>query len=52
MNGENWLLLTDELVELRNNRLKFKTSGELPIILEESMEYTHINKEKLKDFNT
>ena len=24
---------------LRNNRLKFKTSGELPIILEEYVEY-------------
>ena len=25
---------------LSNNRLKFETSGELPIILEESMKYT------------
>ena len=29
----NWL-------SLRNNQLKFETSGELPIILEESIEYT------------
>ena len=27
-------------LSLRNNRLKFETSGELPIILEESIEYT------------
>ena len=36
--GENWQLVTDEPVELRNNRLKFETSGTLPIILEESIE--------------
>ena len=27
-------------LSLRNNRLRFKTSGELPITLEELMEYT------------
>ena len=32
---ENWRLVTDELVEV-----KFKTSGQLLIILEESIEYT------------
>ena len=32
MNGENQL-------SLRKDRLKFKTSGELPIILEEPMAY-------------
>ena len=38
MNADNkW---TNELVELRNNWLKFiKSSGELPIIFEESLEY-------------
>ena len=35
---------------LRNNRLKFKTSREVLIILEDSTEYTsNINKEKPKD---
>ena len=29
-------------LSLRNNRLKFKTAGKLPIILEESVEYTPI----------
>jgi hypothetical protein len=27
-------------LSLRNNRLKFKTSGELPITLEDFIEYT------------
>ena len=36
--GENQQSVTDEPVEFRNNRLKLKTSGGLPIILEESME--------------
>ena len=27
-------------LSLRNNRLKFKTAGKLPIILEEFIEYT------------
>jgi hypothetical protein len=27
-------------LSLRKNQLEFETSGELPIILEESMEYT------------
>ena len=40
MIGENRQLVTDEPVEFENYRLKFKTSGELPITLEESMEYT------------
>ena len=42
MIGENRQLVTDEPVELRNNRLKFKTGGKLPIILEEFLEYTPI----------
>ena len=29
-------------LSLRNNRYKFKTSGKLPIILEEMIEYTPI----------
>ena len=29
-------------LSLRNNRLKFKTTGKLPIILEEFIEYTPI----------
>jgi hypothetical protein len=42
MIGENRQLVTNEPVELslRINRLKFKTSGELPITLEEFMEHT------------
>ena len=37
---------------LRNNQLKFKTSGELPIISEEFREYTsNYDKEKLEDVN-
>ena len=28
MNRDNRPLVTDELIELENNRLKFKTSGE------------------------
>ena len=42
MIGENRQLVTDEPVSLRNNRLKFKTAGKLPIILEEFIEYTPI----------
>ena len=40
MNKEN------QLLTCRSNWLKFKTSGKLPIILEESMDYTLINEEK------
>ena len=40
MVGENWQLVTNEPVELRNNRLKFKTPRNLPIILVKFMEYT------------
>jgi hypothetical protein len=29
-------------LSLRNNRLKFKTAGKLPIVLEEFTEYTPI----------
>ena len=38
MSGKNRRLVADELVELRNKRLKLETSGELLIILEESIE--------------
>ena len=40
INGENRLLVTDELVEFKNNRLKLKTSGKSPIVLEEFVDYT------------
>jgi hypothetical protein len=42
----NWL-------SLRNNRLKFKASGGLPITLEEFMEYTSLKLiyKKLEDVN-
>ena len=42
MIGENRQLVTNEPVEFENNRLKFKTAGKLPIILEEFVEYTPI----------
>ena len=41
MIGENWQLVTNEPVSsLRNNRLKFKTAGKSPVILEEYIEHT------------
>ena len=40
MIGENQPLVANELMNLRNNWLKFKTLRILPTILEESMEYT------------
>ena len=43
MIGENRQLVTDELVEFEKlNQLKFKTAGKLPVILEESIEYSPI----------
>ena len=42
MIGENRQLVTDEPVELRNNRLMLKSAGKLPTIQEEFMEYTPI----------
>ena len=39
--GENRQLVTDEPVEVTGNyRVKFKTAGILPVILEEFIEYT------------
>jgi hypothetical protein len=38
---KQWTEITGHL--LRMNRSKFKTSRKLSIVLEESMEYTHIN---------
>ena len=35
MIGENRQLVKDEAAEFENSRLKFKTAGKLPIILEE-----------------
>jgi hypothetical protein len=40
MSRKNQQLVADEPVEFEKYRLKFKTSGELPINLEESIEYT------------
>ena len=42
MIGENRQLVTNEPVSLRNNWLKFKIAGKLPITLEEFIEYTRI----------
>ena len=43
VSGKDWWLVSDELVEFKSNQLKFiKTSGILPIILEESIEHTSI----------
>ena len=42
MVGEIRQLVINEPVEFENNRLKFKTAGKLPIILEEFIEYTQI----------
>ena len=38
MFGKNQRLVTNELVEFKVSRLKLETSGELPIISEESIE--------------
>ena len=38
-------------LSLRDNQLKFKTAGKLPVILEEFMEYTRLNKGKPVDVN-
>ena len=38
-------------LSLRNNRLRFKTAGKLPIILEELIEYTRFSKGKPEDVN-
>ena len=39
---ENRQLVTNEPVDFEKNRLKFKTAGILPIILEEIIEYTPV----------
>ena len=44
MIGENRQLVTNYRLSLRNNRLKLKTTGKLPIVLEEFIEYTQIKK--------
>jgi len=38
-------------LSLRNNQLKFKTSGKVPIILDEFVEYAPIYKRKPENFN-
>ena len=48
--GENPQLQMNWL-RLRNNLLKFKTAGKLPIIVEEPIEYTRFNKGKPVDVN-
>ena len=40
--GRTGSSLQKNRLSLRNNRLKFETSGEIPIILEESIEYASI----------
>ena len=49
MNGEKLTahpLVTDEPAELEKNRLKFESSGRLPIILQEFIEYfLHLTKD-------
>ena len=42
MIGENWQLVTNELVEFEKHRMKFKTAGKLPIILKEFIEFIPI----------
>ena len=51
LNGRTDRLLQMNRLSLRNNRSKFKTSGRLLIVLEESMGYTSINQEKPKNHN-
>ena len=52
MIGENRQLVTNEPVELENKRLKFKTAGKSPNILEEFLEeYTQFHKGKPEDVN-
>ena len=42
MIGENRQLVTNELIEFENNRLKLKTKGKLPINSGESIEHIPI----------
>ena len=41
--GESTTSLQMDQLNLRHNQLKFKTSENLPIIIEESVEYTSIS---------
>ena len=52
MSGENQRLVTDEQVEFENKQLNFETSGELPFILEESIEYTSNEGKKTRKMPT
>ena len=47
MHVENWLLVTNELIEVKKNCLKFKTLGKLPIVIEEFIEYRPILQRKI-----
>ena len=46
MSGKNQRIVAMNWLSSRNNRLKFKTLGNLSIILEESTEYTSIDQSK------
>ena len=46
MSAKNRRLVADEPVELENNRLKLETSGNVPNVLEESIEYNTSNEGK------
>ena len=39
---KNWQLVQMNRLSLRNNQLKLKTAGKLPIILEEFIAYTPV----------
>jgi hypothetical protein len=49
--GRTGVQLQMNRLSLRNNWLKLETSGEVPIILEQSIEYTQMNKAKPEDVN-
>ena len=54
MIGENWQLVTNELVGFEKYPVEFqdcKTTVELPIIFKESIEYIQFNKGKPEDVN-
>ena len=42
MIGENWQLVTDELVEFEKQLVEVRDCRKFPIILEEFMEYSQI----------
>ena len=50
--GENRRLVADGPLSLRNNRLKSKTTRNLPIILEESTEHTSNEQKQNRTMST